>query len=803
MIMKNSFKIKSRCICVLLGILSGMVFPQWSYIKAPEKGLSSNYVRALAVYHDLLFAATDQGVTCISLTKDSSGVLNKAGLPKGVLTDLETVGDSLWIGATGGVGIYDLKKNVLSLISSEKSGIQNAVKCITPTETEVWLGTDGGGAYVYSRLSGEWSRYSKNSGLVSDNLRAISIVEDTLFFGTNALGLSLYSRKSDSWSQVTRYEGLSNNNITAIIPDRDRLFVCTYHGLTIFRKGFEDVQVRYKDNGLFDDMILTGIRDGRFLWLGGMGGLTGYDMMQDKMTVYNSAQGVPEDFITALAVYGNQLYIATDGKGIAVLDKGVPSARIDQVLFKGRTGSVLGNGFTLNGKTETAFSFYSPLASGVRFTKGLKSQGNRDGLLASWDLNGVIDGTYVLEMAVKTDKGLENSYSISVNTDTFDPELMLDEPPAYVNSNRLNLQGSFREKNVARILCYPGPADAVIDYAKRQFKATVDLAPGRNTVRAVIFDKSGQSMEVRRSVLYSNKGVVIAVMDAPSVTRERRLTIQGRIESDVPIKEMSLFPGSQAVTFDNTLHVFKALLSLSNEGENLFILKASDLCGNTASQKVSVTLDETGPEIRLSPLREFTADSLGIIQGNASDPNLQEISLLPGGAPLATDSLVKNFTFKPRLREGENTFVITSADKLGNLSQKTVTLIRDMKKPELAKPDLPFIVKEPFFTLTGRYDEDNLAGIRIEPGGVEATLCERTASYTARLKLENGENDFIIAAVDKAGNRNTLAVTINAKIDNADKAVQVLREQIKTLEQTIDSLKKRLETPASDKGKGR
>jgi len=239
---------------------------------------------------------------------------------------------------------------------------------------------------------------------------------------------------------------------------------------------------------------------------------------------------------------------------------------------------------------------------------------------------------------------------------------------------------------------------------------------------------------------------------------------------------------------------------LSNEGENLFILKAVDVCGNTASKKLILQLDNTGPEIRLAPAREFTADSLAVIQGGASDPYLQEVSLLPGGAPVAADSAVKNFTFKPRLREGANTFIITAADKMGNITQKSVTVIRDMKKPELTKPEISLMVKEPFLTLLGRYDEDNIESIRIDPGAIMAALNEKTYSYSARIKLNNGENDFTLTATDKAGNVNRMNITVNAKIDDADKAVQLLREQIAGMERIIDSLKKIIKTPLNGNG---
>ncbi len=781
----------------MLLILFAMASGQWNYIKAPQQSLSSNYVKSLAIYKDVMLVASDQGLSFFSLTKDSSGTIDKKNLPRGIINDIKVVGDSLWIASSGGISVLNLKTNSMNLIPVDISGISNAVKCIFTTDNEIWFGTDGGGAYIFSSQTNEWTRLSKNSGLSSDNIRSILIVGDTVFFGTNTMGLSLFSRRNETWSQLDRYDGLSNNNISTMVSDRTHVYVCTYHGLSILDKGTDNIKTRHKDNGLFDDMVLTVARDGRFLWLGGMGGITLYDIFQDKMTSYSSAAGVPEDFITCFAVYGNLLYMATDGKGIAVFDKGFPSSQIDKVEFKGRSGTIFGNAFTLNGKTDCNLLFYNSLAPSLKFNKGIKLFNTKNGILASWDITGVIDGNYIIELNAKIDKGQENTHSFDVNTDTFDPEIMIEEIPAYTNKKQLPIQGSFREKNPASILLYPGPVKAAIDFEKRQFSGSVELMPGRNTIRAKIFDQSGQNMEVKRNVLFSNKEISLITPDIPLVTKERTLPIQGKIESDIPLKEMSVYPGSQTVSFDNSLKSFQTILTLSNDGENLFILKVTDVCGNIASKKVVINLDNGGPDIILSPVREFTSDSITTLEGSVSDPMLKEISVIPGELTLAADTTLKHFTFKPRLKNGKNTFVITAADKLANITQKSVTIIRDMKKPELTQPVIPPLVKDMFFTINGKYDEDNIESITIDPGGTDAVINEIENSYSARIKLNNNENPFTITAKDKAGNINKIQLTIYAKIDDADKAVKILMERISGLERTIDSLKKAAKTPST------
>ncbi|MFH0919734.1 MAG: LysM peptidoglycan-binding domain-containing protein [Fibrobacterota bacterium] len=766
----------------------------WTVISssAADKRLPSDFVKCLAASPTVIFAATDQGIGFFSPYKDSIGTIDTKSLGKVVINDMKVVGDSLWIASSGGVAAYSLRNGIWALFPPEKSGIRNAARCITSYEHEVWIGTDGGGAYCYNRTTDEWMRISRNSGLLSDNVRAIIAEEDTVWFGTSTQGVSILNRKNNGWSTLDRYDGLSNNTVTQMLADRQRVYIGTSRGLSIFDRSLEDFTIRYREHGMYDDLVTACALDGQYLWIGGMGGITQYDIVIDKMRTFSAADGFPEEFVTSLLVIGDRLYAATDGKGIAVYDKGTPEARIEHVTFHEKTGTITGTALALSAKTDYKLVFYSTGFPQMKFNTGITVKDNtvNHGLLATWDLTGVIDGEYVLELLVKTDRNTANASSISLRTDTFEPEITLNELPLYTNQRLLKIQGAYREKNIANIALYPGPVMASLEPSKREFSGTVELKEGKNFLRAVISDRGGQTSEIKRILYFSDRETVLDVLNVPKSTSQRTVTLAGRWESTVPIKDLSVFPGALAVPFDNATHTFRIDIRLLQEGENLFIFRAVDACGNTSSKKVTIAYSTKGPDIKLHKLQEFVVDSVLALSGILVGNDIKDLSLLPGSMRIPVDTGTHKFSFQRNLKIGKNHWLLVATDNIGNTTQLPLTITRDILKPEFFPLTIPPLVHEPYFTMNGRVDEENLEAVTVEPGGTTAEINPKEGTYSVRVKLNTGENNFTLNARDKAGNVNVLRLKIDAKIDDTDKAVQFMREQMADLERTVDSLRK-------------
>lgn len=783
------------CIAALLaGDARAQDRKQWTYIntRTPGKALPSDRVRGLAVQGGVLYAATVKGIWSYNIPRDSGALLPAHPLPRGLINDIRIIGDSLWIASSGGVGVMHLRTGFTDTVPSIKSGITGEAKCITGFKDEVWIGTASQGAFFYNRASGTWGRLSKNSGLSSDNINAIMVCGDSTWFGTAENGLSLYLARKNAFVHFNRYDGLSSNGVNRILEDRGTVYLCTDYGLSSYNRRKDDFSAKYEKHGLCDNLVISALLDGQYLWTGGMGCLSRVDLATGAAVGLTRADGVPDDFITSMAVYGNLLFMATDGQGIGILNKVRPEAAVSRVEFSGRKARIYGNAFSAAEKISYRVSYYNVLIPSLSFSTGIAMMNTnlRDGLLGTWDLSGVMDGDYVVELNVKTEKDASNTCAFPVGTDTFDPELTLDPLPAYTNNGELNLKGSFSEKNVAGIRLFPGDAAASFDPATLRFSGTVTLKDGPNTVKAVITDRIGRSMEIKRSVHFSKKSIVFDLPGLPAQTNKKVVSVNGRMKSGVPVAALSIFPVPSALFFDTLTLLFRAQLSLPYEGENLFILKAEDVAGNISSQKMTLQLDSKGPEFTLPGLPAYTPDSVITVSGALSEFPVDEMLIMPGSMPVKPDPATGKFSFQRHLRPGRNDFTLSAFDRAGNLGQKQLSVVLDVMKPEIVPPAVPSMVRERYFVLEGKYNEDNLESITAEPGAVRAELSPRDYSFSVRLTLNNGDNLFTLVSRDKAGNTSSLKITVPARIGESDKAVMILRERIASLEREVDSLKR-------------
>ncbi|OGS33361.1 MAG: hypothetical protein A2293_08800 [Elusimicrobia bacterium RIFOXYB2_FULL_49_7] len=787
--------ISNLLLSVLFLVGSATALEKWDFttIRSPEKGLLSDRVKSVAVKDSLLFAATARGVCFMNLLRDYSGILEPSMLPKGILYDLCFAGDSLWIAASGGIGAVNIRTGAADTVPSSVSGITSRSKCVASFGDEVWFGTDIQGAFCYNRRTGTWKRLSRNSGLISDNINAILPTADSVWFGSAENGLSLFLTQRNSFVHFNRYDGLSSNTINRIIRGYGNIFFCTPYGLTVYNQKQDDFKSYLQSNGLHDNLILTAALDGRYLWMAGMGGLSRLDLSDGKIMSLNKNDGVPDEFINDCAIFGDKLILATDGKGLCLLDKKTPEVRIDRTEYVDKKIRLYGTLFAGNKKISCQWRYHNALFPAVELNTGftVTTTHTLDGLLAVWDLKDILDGNYVVQLSATQDKGFSNNCLFPLNTDTFDPELTLDELPLYTSRADLAVKGGFSEKNVSKILLYPNGSEAMLDQNARRFVGTVTLEEGHNLVKAVITDLNGRTMEARRTIFFNRKSVLFDMATLPGKTNRKLLPFSGTLRSSLPVRTLACYPAPALFQFDTLTLAFQGELSLGHEGDNLFILKAEDASGTVSSMKLSVTLDTKGPAFVMKDLPLFTPDSLVAIQGTVDDAAVHDATLMPGGESFHIDSIARTFHITRRLLNGLNDFVLSAIDSCGNVGQITFTVVRDLTPPVFVPPTVPELIRERYYLLEGRFIEDHIESVTAEPGAFQASLDLKRYTYSLRLTLSNGPNTFNLTARDKAGNITVLPLTLTARFGESDKAIMILREQIVGLNQELDSLKRK------------
>jgi len=243
------------------------------------------------------------------------------------------------------------------------------------------------------------------------------------------------------------------------------------------------------------------------------------------------------------------------------------------------------------------------------------------------------------------------------------------------------------------------------------------------------------------------------------------ITITGRTESysSVNISEVDAPPDSPYKCEDETEADEEGYFSLyvcMGAGSHQVTINATDRAGNLATITMTVAMDPQSPQVSITtPIRGEWLNSTTVhVSGVVTDGG--ESSWVKGwldGDEIIDD--VGNFTVDLELVEGEHSVRIDVMDEAGNRHSASVTFKIDFTRPVIRivtpKED-SFFTTESKVDLQGEVLEDNLLEVTLN--GEPMTIL--SGIFTAALDIEEGENAYVVEAVDLAGNIARSTITI-------------------------------------------
>jgi ligand-binding sensor domain-containing protein len=261
---------------------------------------------------------------------------------KAILAD----GEIMWVGTSGGVIRYDVKRDDYTLFDNRSGLLSNGVFHLSKVDGQIWVGTYGGGLSILDPKTGRWRNYNVPNGMgdafIYDAIKTKSgdvwfatwsganrvaggalddldkwqlfTVENTkgglpndwvygLAEGKNGEvwlategGLARY--KDGEWTNWNHRNGLgaSYEEVKAAIPFRnDPGAQSSHHAIQKKEQGLEGVDVAYNPNYII--ALLVG-DDGR-VWAGTWGG--GLSIFDGKTwKTYTTKNGLPANHIFML-----------------------------------------------------------------------------------------------------------------------------------------------------------------------------------------------------------------------------------------------------------------------------------------------------------------------------------------------------------------------------------------------------------------------------------------------------------------------------------------------------------------------
>lgn len=215
------------------GIRRGRPEDGFAQILGVGQGLSSERVRALAVFRGRLYAGTRSGL-CVWDGKRfqpwSSGPLNEA-----YVLNLQVMDDRLWV-STVRFGVLVIGAEEMHRYDTAAGLPSNTAWSVALQGERVWIATEGGLCGV--EADGRSRIFGRKEGLCCDQIRALwyDSPQRTLWVATGN-GLNSRQDGAEQWLSYTRRNGLDSPLVSALLAVGSDLWMGTEQGVFILSAG--------------------------------------------------------------------------------------------------------------------------------------------------------------------------------------------------------------------------------------------------------------------------------------------------------------------------------------------------------------------------------------------------------------------------------------------------------------------------------------------------------------------------------------------------------------------------------------
>ena len=298
----------------------------------PEDGEAYGRVRSMIEYTPgIIMLGTDHGLVNFN-TKNRSfehvdnGTTNRNGRlnDKFIHSILKDRDGGVWIGTYfGGINYLSPLSSLFTLIEAGEGCGHIISKFCEDPEGNIWIGSDDGGLSLYNPRTASYTPVAVDPRDRALNIHALTIDGGWLWVGTYGDGLyriDLRTRQMKHFTQAGT--GLDNLDVYSVFRDsRGQLWIGTKMGICRYDDVSQTITCEF---GLGHNSDVVDIcEDARgHLWFASLGkGLIryGFDDGRFALCSHDSGGGL-SDFVSCLAVEGDNLWIGTHGCGLCRYD---------------------------------------------------------------------------------------------------------------------------------------------------------------------------------------------------------------------------------------------------------------------------------------------------------------------------------------------------------------------------------------------------------------------------------------------------------------------------------------------------
>ena len=269
---------------------------------------------------------------------------------------------------------------------------------------------------------------------------------------------------------------------------------------------------------------------------------------------------------------------------------------------------------------------------------------------------------------------------------------------------------------------------AVVPEKDGSFSHLLRLNQGPQMISVRAEDAAGNRTLVTRNVFCNMENQLVS-LDVPAemTVNRTQVFISGKTR---PLTRLEI--NGKAIPSSEK---FSHLLELS-EGDHTVMLRATSPRGKTQTLPVLIKVDLTPPEINMADFPSYTNETELMLSGKLSEDATLRIN------SRTADLKDRRFELHVRLGEGRNTFVAEAEDPAGNRTDKSLTILRDTRPPEITGHSIssPTIWGGEILTVEVRA-EDKGAGL-IRTGSFVIDISPDHNEFSGILTLRQGANMF-------------------------------------------------------------
>ena len=300
-------------------VIPPAVLAQWTKTILPDPpyghGSLPGRVNALAADGSSMYAGTLGGNIYLSLDDGTSWTLIDSGLTNSDITAMLPANGSLYVGAYGNVanatygsfgqgsGLYMTSDSGRSWRKAGASLADSEVYTITGIDSDVVVGTWGGGTYVSSDRGATWIAVGQDQGLTSQYIRTLAVGGIRIFAGTWGDGVFFSDDHGQSWTQSNL--GINNLFVNSIITDGPNVYMGNTEG--VYKSTDGGFSWTLQDSGLATNYVNTFIliKPNLILGTSGEGVFVSADNGQSWM---RADTGLTDGYIYCFAYNGSRIF---------------------------------------------------------------------------------------------------------------------------------------------------------------------------------------------------------------------------------------------------------------------------------------------------------------------------------------------------------------------------------------------------------------------------------------------------------------------------------------------------------------